>query len=60
MPLSPKPPVGRSGSVTRLIEWAVPSGPNVTHGSDARWNGPPVHLVSVGTATCVHVAPPLK
>src|SRR3954453_12578734 len=50
IPLSPNPPVGGSGSVTRLIACATPFGENVTHGSEARSYGPPfVQRVFCGT-----------
>ena len=57
MPLAPNS-APMSGSVTRLIACSTPSGPNEIHGSDERWKRPPVQRVSLGTARCVHVAPP--
>src|SRR2546421_12294327 len=39
------------------IAYAVPRGPKVTHGSEARSYSPPVHFVSPGTGTWRHVRP---
>ena len=58
IPLSPKPPLGGSGSVTRLSECSTPLGEKLIHGSDARSYGPPlVQRVFCGTETCLQVAP---
>jgi hypothetical protein len=58
--LSPKPPVGGSGSITRLIACSTPSGPNEIHGSVPRSNGPPpgVQRASCGGTVRVNVKPP--